>query len=102
MKVAESMVIFAPIDQLGCFSASSTVAVARRSRVPGPERAAGRRQRDALDRLCAIGGADGLKSRRMLAVDRDQLGSRVALISLRKTSPAETRHSLLASATRRP
>ena len=67
-SVAESIVIFAPIDQVGCASASSAVMSASSSRVRPAERAAARRQDEAL-RLAEL---RALEKRRVLAVDRDQ------------------------------
>ena len=46
IRVAESIVILAPIFHVGCWSASSTVIAAKRLRRPLAERAAGGRQQD--------------------------------------------------------
>ena len=68
-SVAESIVIFGPIDQVGCASASSGVDVRELVARPSAERAAARRQHEALG-LAELGA---LEERRVLAVDRDQL-----------------------------
>ena len=56
IRVAESTVIFAPMLQLGCFSASALVTFCSRSRTPAEERAAGCGQDQALD-LSPVGGS---------------------------------------------
>ena len=101
INVAESMLIFGPIDQLGCFSASA--GRAPEHRLPGPvaERAAGRGQDDALDILDPV-GAERLEDGVVLGIDRQDLDPGPRRASATKRSPAQTRHSLLASATREP
>ena len=99
--VAESMVIFGPIDQLGCLSACSSVAARIASRVQvrnGPPEAV-RMMRLTSSRRT---GAQRLEDRVVLGIDR-QHASRPPPRRVRMNSaPAQTRHSLLASATVAP
>ncbi len=67
-SVAESIVIFAPIDQVGCASASLGRDVGELVARAAAERAAARRQDDAL----RLAERRALEERRVLAVDRDQ------------------------------
>ena len=68
-SVAESIVIFGPIDQVGWTSASSGVDARELVARAAAERAAARRQHEAL----GPPELGALEDRRMLAVDRDQL-----------------------------
>ena len=70
-SVAESIVIFGPIDQVGCASASSGVTSASSSRVlprNGPPLA-------VTTMLSGVAELGALEERRVLAVDGDQLAS---------------------------
>ena len=97
---AESIVTFGPIDQLGWASACSGVAAAialgaSRSGTGRPRRSASSsrsRDRSAAERL-----EDGV----VLAVERQQRGAGRGGGRM-NGAPAQTRHSLLASATVRP
>ena len=72
--VAESIVIFGPIFQVGCASASSTVIASKRLEAPLAERAARGRQHEA-PRLLGPAAAHRLVDRAVLGVDRDDLGA---------------------------
>ncbi len=74
ISVAESIVIFPPIAQVGCCSAASTLTSRELGAAAAAERAARRGQRQARDgpRPLAL---DQLLQRGMLGVDRDQLCS---------------------------
>ena len=99
--VAESIVILGPIFQVGWASASSTVIAVERVEPAFPEGAARGRQ-DQPARLPGIPAAQRLVDRAVLGVHREQLGAACAGLRARISSPATTRGSLLASASRRP
>ena len=98
--LAESTVIFGPIDQFGWRSACSGRRRLDRLERPRAERSARGGEDDALD-VFARSGAERLEDRVVLG----STGSTVApaLAARRMNSaPAQTRHSLLASATVAP
>ena len=72
--VAESIVIFGPICQVGCLRASSRVALRISIGGPGAERAAGRGEDDLID-FGVLAGMHGLEDGRVFAVNRDQSGT---------------------------
>ena len=93
-SVAESIVIFGPMFQVGCASASSGVTSASSSRVRprnGPPLA-------VSTRLSGSPSLRALEERRVLAVDREQRASAPLLRARARASPAATRLSLFASA----
>ena len=71
ISVAESIVILAPIFQVGCWSASSTVTVASSRLGRLAERAAGGREQDAVH-VAAVVADQALEDRAVLGVDRQQ------------------------------
>ena len=97
-SVAESIVIFGPIDQVGCASASSGRDRPSSSARAAPERATARREDDAL-RLAQewrTGRGPSARCRRGSARPPPRARARSA------SSPAATRLSLLASASVTP
>ena len=68
------MVIFGPIDQIGCLSACSTVTLRICFGRERAERAAGRGQDDAANVLAAA-GAERLEDRVVLGIDRQHVGA---------------------------
>ncbi len=100
IKVAESMVILAPMDQLGCFSASDGVARAASSRLlarNGPPEAVSVTFSTAL-----AGAAESAWKMALCSLSMGSSSVPHRAASSMKKRPAATRHSLLASATRRP
>ena len=99
ISVAESTLIFGPIDQLGCFSASSGLAAAIASRVQprnGPP--------DAVRMILSTSAIGRPSSAWKMALCSESTGRTLTparRASPMKISPAQTRHSLLASAMRR-
>ena len=77
ISVAESMVIFGPIDQLGCVSASAGVAAAISSVRPVAERPARAGEDDALDVVDAP-ALEQLEDRVVLGIDRQDRRRRAA------------------------
>ncbi len=70
-SVAESIVIFGPIDHVGCASASSTVTDSSSSADRFRNGPARRREHDRVDRPGHV-PVEALEERGMLAVDRKQ------------------------------
>ena len=98
--VAESMVILGPIDQFGCLSACSSVAVAHRLARPGAERPP-----DAVMTMRLTSSRGPAVSAWKIALCSELTGSTVAPAAAAvrmNIAPAQTRHSLLASATVAP
>ena len=71
---AESMVIFWPMLQFGCFSACASVACSMSARRPGAERAAGCGD-DHAHQFLAIAGGKRLKQRVMFGIRRQDAGA---------------------------
>ena len=74
MSVAESMVILAPIDQLGWRKRLRRRGTRQTLRAPGAERAARCREHDRLDAL-GLRAGERLQCRGVLAVDGKKLGA---------------------------
>ena len=70
---AESMVIFWPMLQFGCFSACASVACSISATGPGPERTAGRGDDDA-NQFLAVARAQRLEQRVVFGIRRQDAG----------------------------